>query len=172
MKVVIIGKSGQLANELGRISWPCEVQTFDRAACDLADSKLARRAVLSSQADVVINAGAYTAVDRAEDEPELALSINGEGPAAVATACEEMGAALIHVSTDYVFDGRKAGARKEDDPTGPLSVYGRTKLVGEEAVRKKLSRHIILRTSWVFSSTGTNFVTTMLRLGSQRESVR
>ena len=172
MKVLIVGKSGQLGREFARLSWRSDMVQLDRAACDLTDLGSVRRAVVDARAQIVVNAAAYTAVDRAEHEPDLAMRINSDAPAAMARACADTGAALIHVSTDYVFDGRKNGAYREDDATAPLSIYGQTKLAGERGIRENLQQHIILRTSWVFSSFGTNFVKTMLRLGSERGSVR
>lgn len=122
--------------------------------------------------DVVVNASAYTNVDRAETEPERAFAVNASGPRWLAEWCDLHHSALIHVSTDYVFDGQKAGAYAESDPTGPLGVYGASKLAGEEHVRATLERHVILRTSWLFSAHGHNFVKTMLRLGRERDVLR
>jgi dTDP-4-dehydrorhamnose reductase len=129
-------------------------------------------AILSANADLVINAAAYTAVDRAESESLLAERVNRDAPEAMALACARRGAALIHLSTDYVFDGTKIQPYLEDDPVGPVSVYGRTKEAGEAAVRGALDRHVIIRTSWVFSAHGNNFVKTMLRLGATRPEIR
>lgn len=143
-----------------------------RDECDLADTTAVFRVIAEKAPDLVVNAAAYTAVDRAESEPELAMKVNAEAPAALAQACAERGAALIHLSTDYVFDGAKLGAYVEADPIGPLSVYGRTKEAGEAAVRDRLDRHVIVRTSWVFSSHGTNFLKTMLRLGQSNSALR
>jgi len=123
------------------------------------------------QPDAVINAAAYTAVDRAESEVEAAFAVNRDGPANLARACERAGISLIHISTDYVFDGSKQGAYVEGDPVSPLGVYGESKLAGEEAVRTLCPKHLILRTSWVFSAHGNNFVKTMLRLGAEREEL-
>ncbi len=130
-----------------------------------------RSVVRTTQPDLVVNAAAYTQVERAEDEPELAMAVNGEGAGNVAAACAEWGCRLIHLSTDYVFDGRRSRPYREDDATAPLNVYGRSKLEGERAVRSCLDRHLILRVSWVFSATGSNFVRTMLGL-SHLEEVR
>ncbi|HEY5049193.1 MAG TPA: dTDP-4-dehydrorhamnose reductase [Rhizomicrobium sp.] len=174
MKVLIIGKTGQLARELADLDWPpsFQVRQTDRGDCDLAEPRSIRRALLTARPDLVVNAAACTAVDRAEAEPELAMRINGEGPAALARICAETGAALVHISTDYVFDGNKTAAYLEGDAVNPLSVYGRTKLAGERAIRESLARHVIIRTSWVFSSHGNNFVKTMLRLGAQGREIR
>ncbi len=174
MKVLVVGKTGQLGRELQRLAWPaCQrVVLTGRHECDLTDPDMVRRTLLAARPDVVINAAAYTAVDRAESEPDAAMRINGEGPAVLARSCRETGAALVHLSTDYVFDGAKTQAYLEDDAVNPLSVYGRTKLAGEHAIRTLLPRHVIVRTSWVFSCYGNNFVKSMLRLGSAHGAVR
>jgi dTDP-4-dehydrorhamnose reductase len=129
--------------------------------------------LLDREADVrlVVNAAAYTAVDRAEEDPEPAFSVNRDGPATLAAECAERRIPLIHLSTDYVFDGHASRPYRESDPAGPLSVYGASKLAGEEAIRARLETHIILRSSWVFGRHGSNFVKTMLGLGRQRDSI-
>lgn len=172
MRVLIIGKTGQVGRELSRLEWPAHVTQLGREECDLSDAASLARAVEISEPDIVINAAAYTAVDRAESEPELAMTVNGRAPGELARACAKRGAALIHLSTDYVFDGTKLSAYVEDDPVNPLSVYGRTKEAGEVAIRDAHDRHIILRTSWVFSAYGTNFVKTMLRLAATHPELR
>lgn len=174
MRVLIFGRTGQVAHELLRASWPREFQVtaLGRPNCDLSEAQAVGRAVGEAHPDIVVNAAAYTAVDRAETEPELAERINCEAPAAMAVACQQTGAALIHLSTDYVFDGSKSDSYRENDPIAPLSVYGRTKAAGESAVRAALARHVILRTSWVFAAHGNNFVRTMLRLGSERPELK
>jgi len=173
MKILVVGRTGQVGRELERLAWPASTHIvhIDRSTCDVTDANRVRQVVLEAAPDVVVNATAYTAVDRAEKEPDAAMRTNAEGPAALARSCAETGAALIHLSTDYVFDGTKTEAYLEDDAVNPLSVYGRTKLAGERAIRELLPRHVILRTSWVFSSHGANFVRTMLRLGSQRQEI-
>jgi dTDP-4-dehydrorhamnose reductase len=173
MKILVVGRTGQLGRELERLAWPASAHVLqvDRNTCDLTDANCVRQTVLEAAADVVVNAAAYTAVDRAEKEPEAAMRTNAEGAAALARSCAEAGAVLIHLSTDYVFDGTKTKPYLEDDAVNPVSVYGLTKLAGERAVQEFLPRHVILRTSWVFSSHGTNFVRTMLRLGSQRDEI-
>jgi len=174
MRILIVGKTGQVARELERLRWPehhTRIQ-IGRPECDLSDAHAARRIVHESAPDIVVNAAAYTAVDRAESEPELAQKVNRDAPAAMAGACAEVGAGFLHLSTDYVFDGAKAGAYVEDDPVAPLSVYGRTKAEGEAAIREVLERHVIVRTSWVFSAFGANFVRTMLRVSSERPEIR
>jgi dTDP-4-dehydrorhamnose reductase len=172
MRVLIIGKTGQVGRELSRLEWPAHVTQLGRAECDLSDTASIARAVDANEPDIVINAAAYTAVDRAESEPDLAMTVNGRAPGELARACAERGAALIHLSTDYVFDGMKHGAYAEDDSVNPLSVYGSTKEAGEAAIRAVSDKHIILRTSWVFSAHGTNFVKTMLRLAATRPELR
>ena len=125
-----------------------------------------------SGASLVINAAAYTAVDKAESEEDIAYAVNKDGPAYLASACKEAGIPLIHVSTDYVFDGSKKGPYLESDPVSPLGVYGRSKAAGEEEIRSRLQKHIILRTAWLYGIHGSNFVKTMLRLGKERQSLR
>lgn len=134
--------------------------------------QVARIVTDMSDLDIVINAVAYTAVDKAEMESEKARIINVDAVAALAKACQSRNVPLVHVSTDYVFDGKKQGGYIEDDATAPLNIYGRTKLAGEVAIRNSGARHIIIRTSWVYSAVGTNFVKTMLRLGRERDQLR
>jgi len=174
MRILIFGKTGQVARELARVQWPKHytVEFLGRAECDLVDAQAVASAVLSVRPRIVINAAAYTAVDRAEAEPEAAERINRDAPKAMASACHGLDAALIHLSTDYVFDGSKAEPYAEQDRVAPLSVYGRTKAEGESAIREVLKQHVILRTSWVFASHGTNFVRTMLRLAKERNELR
>lgn len=124
---------------------------------------------MAARPRIVVNAAAFTAVDDAESARDMAFAVNCDGPAALADACRRIGATLIHLSTDYVFDGAKLGAYREEDPINPLSVYGASKAAGESAIRKRLDQHVILRTSWVYSPVGRNFVRTMLRLGAERE---
>jgi dTDP-4-dehydrorhamnose reductase len=142
------------------------------AQADIGDAASIAAAFDSSAWDVVINAAGHTAVDKAESEPDKALRINGEAPGLLATACARRGAALVHISTDYVFDGTKKTPYSETDTPAPLGIYGASKLAGERAVADKLDRHIILRTSWVFSATGANFVKTMLRLAAAGRDIR
>jgi dTDP-4-dehydrorhamnose reductase len=138
---------------------------------DLTSPPSLQAAIASIKPDAVVNAAAYTAVDRAEDEPELAAAINTAGAGALGGAAADAGLPIVHVSTDYVFDGTKEGAYLETDPPAPLGVYGRTKLEGEQRVAEANPRHLILRTSWVYSAHGHNFVKTMLRLGGERTTV-
>ncbi|HEY6578461.1 MAG TPA: dTDP-4-dehydrorhamnose reductase [Rhizomicrobium sp.] len=174
MRTLIFGKTGQVARELARACWPkaCSPVQLGRSDCDLTDTVGIRRAISDATPQIVVNTAAYTDVDRAEAEPQLAARTNRDAPAAMAESCRELGATLIHLSTDYVFDGSKPGAYVEEDPVAPLSVYGSTKAEGEAAIRQTLERHVILRTSWVFAAHGNNFVRTMLRLSLDRPELR
>ncbi|HML10789.1 MAG TPA: dTDP-4-dehydrorhamnose reductase [Stellaceae bacterium] len=170
-KILVIGRIGQIGHELHRGRWPArsEVEFVERPQIDLTRTREARDIVIAARPAIVVNAAAYTAVDAAESDPAAAFAVNRDGPAAIAEACREIGAAMVHFSTDYVYDGRKAGAYVETDPIGPLSVYGASKAEGDAAVAARLDRHAILRTSWVYSAIGQNFVKTMLRLGAERD---
>jgi dTDP-4-dehydrorhamnose reductase len=172
-KILVVGRTGQVAYELRRGAWPvgAAVEFLDRAQLDLARPAQARDIVTAARPRIIVNAAAYTAVDAAETDRDMAFAVNGGGPAALADACRESGAALVHYSTDYVFDGTKPGAYVEDDPIHPLSVYGASKAEGEAAIRARLGRHVIIRTSWVYSPIGRNFVKTMLRLGQERDKL-
>lgn len=172
MKVVVTGANGQLGWSLAQRAGEYEILAFDHDGLDITDAAAVQHTLENSGADVVINAAAYTAVDKAEQEPELAFAVNCQGPRHLASACADLQIPLLHVSTDYVFDGTKRGAYRENDPAAPLGVYGRSKWEGEEAVRQALAAHIILRVSWVFSEHGHNFVKTMLRLAGQREQLK
>lgn len=173
-KILVIGHSGQVASELARGAWPrgVGIEFRGRDSADLASPATLETAIAASKPRVVINAGAYTAVDKAESERVQAFVVNRDGPGALAAACARHNAALIHISTDYVFNGAKAGAYVEDDAVGPLSVYGQSKEAGERLVRAALPQHVILRTEWVYSPFGHNFVKTMLRLGAERGELR
>lgn len=170
MRTVIVGTSGQLATELHRQANGVELQAPRKV--DIADEGALRALLDGARPALVINASAYTAVDRAEQERDRAFAVNAEGPRHVARWCAANGAALIHVSTDYVFDGSKAGAYVEDDALGPINVYGESKLAGEVAIREELAQHLIVRTSWVFSAHGQNFVKTIRRLAGERDELR
>jgi dTDP-4-dehydrorhamnose reductase len=169
-RVLVIGRNGQLARELARAQWPAgwTVSFASAPDCDLRLPEQAAAAVHAAKPDIVVNAAAYTKVDQAESEADLARAINASGPAAVAAACAKLGALFVTVSTDYVFNGAKRSAYVEDDPVDPIGVYGRTKAEGEALIRAATARHVILRTSWVFSPFGTNFVRTMMRYGAER----
>jgi dTDP-4-dehydrorhamnose reductase len=173
-RILLIGVNGQLGRELAQTLAPLgEVIGADRHTIDLTDGAKIRQAISQVKPDSIVNAAAYTAVDRAESEPELARSINAIAPAIMAETAQKIGASLVHVSTDYVFDGRKNTPYLEDDLTNPIGVYGKTKLTGEEGIRQNCDRYWILRTAWVYGNYGkSHFVKTMLRLGSQREEVR
>ncbi|GAB5447858.1 dTDP-4-dehydrorhamnose reductase [Gymnodinialimonas sp.] len=168
MSLPAFGQTGQVARELARLG----VQTLGRAEADLTDPQACADIIAASDATAVINAAAYTAVDRAETEEALADAVNAKAPAAMAKACAAKGIPLVHISTDYVFDGAGQAPFAPDHPTAPLGAYGRTKLAGEDAVRASGAAHAILRTSWVFSAFGANFVKTMLRLGAERDALR
>ncbi len=174
MKILLAGGSGQLAQELQPILLSVgEVIAVDRTCVDLSQPETIRQAMADIQPDLVINSGAYTAVDKAESEPQLAHAVNGIAPGIFAEECEKLGASLIHFSTDYVFDGSSGSAYLETASTNPLGTYGKSKLAGEEAIRQAGSRHIIIRTAWVYGNGGKgNFVKTMLRLGKEREEIR
>jgi dTDP-4-dehydrorhamnose reductase len=172
MRTVIIGTSGQLALELRRGARSDSLALAPAHKVDVSDAASLEPWLDAQAPGLVLNASAYTAVDKAESERERAFAINAEGPATLARWCERHGAALVHVSTDYVFDGSKPGGYRVDDATGPLNVYGASKLAGEQHVRRELARHLILRTSWVFSAHGQNFVKTMLRLARERDELR
>ncbi len=177
MKILLLGKNGQVGWELQRsLALLGEVVALDfdspgplRADFSVPESLAATVQAVAPQ--IIVNAAAHTAVDRCESEPERARALNGEAPAVLARAASQHGATLVHYSTDYVFDGGGSAPWREDDATGPLSVYGATKLAGEEAIRASGCAHLILRTSWVHSSRGGNFARTMLKLGSERDAL-
>ncbi|ACK54878.1 MAG TPA: dTDP-4-dehydrorhamnose reductase [Thauera aminoaromatica] len=175
MKILLLGKNGQVGWELQRALAPVgTVVALDRGGADglhgdLEDLDGIDRTVRSLAPDVIVNAAAYTAVDKAETDVERAQRINAEAPGVLARAAATVGALLVHYSTDYVFDGSGDTPWRENAPTAPLSVYGRSKLAGEEAIRAAGCRHLILRTSWVYAARGGNFARTMLRLAAERE---
>lgn len=173
MKVLLVGAGGQLGREL-LCSAPTEVDlvAFDRAQLDITDADAVRRAVSGTAPDWIVNAAAYTAVDRAENEPEQAYAVNAQAVRHLAAAARERGARLAQVSTDFVFDGAQGRPYLPDAPANPLGVYGASKLEGERAVREELGeRGLIVRTSWVYAARGGNFVNTMLRLMRERDSL-
>ena len=174
MKILLLGKNGQLGWELQRALSPLgEVTALDRHnGGDLSDEQAMLAAVRDAAPDVIVNAAAYTAVDKAESDGPAALQINATAPGLLAQEAARLGALLVHYSTDYVFDGSGDQARTEDAPTAPLSVYGSTKLAGEDAIRASGCVHLILRTSWVFAARGGNFAKTMLRLAAERDQLK
>ena len=167
--LLVFGRTGQVARELMR-QVP-DSRFLGRDEADLSDPSACAAAILAARPDVVINAAAWTSVDRAEAEEEAATVVNGAAPAAMARACAALGIPFLHVSTDYVFDGAGEAPFSPDHPTAPLGAYGRSKLAGEAGVRAAGGAHLILRTSWVVSAHGTNFVKTMLRLGRERSAL-
>jgi dTDP-4-dehydrorhamnose reductase len=173
-RVLVVGRSGQVARALAGCAWPADVSVScqGRETIDLARPAAVAGEIAARRPDLVINAAAYTAVDKAESDKEAAFAINRDGAAGLAEGCARLRIPLIHLSTDYVFDGRKSGAYVEDDPVNPLSVYGASKEAGERAVREQLARHIILRSSWIYAAEGTNFVRSMLARGRQGAPLR
>ena len=169
--ILITGAGGQVGHELASATCAHRIVATSRQQLDITNSRQILDAVSNLEPDLIINAAAYTAVDRAEEEPKAAYTVNRDGVENLATACRDVGIPLLHISTDYVFDGEKQGAYVETDPVAPLGVYGASKLGGEEALRACVDRHIILRSSWVFSASGSNFVKTMLRLGRERDEL-
>jgi len=173
MRVLVTGPAGQ-------VGWECQrslqalgdIRCIARAECDLVQPGAIRAAVREVTPDVIVNTAAYTAVDRAESEPDLAHAVNAVAPAVLAEEAKRLGASLIHLSTDYVFDGTKTAPYVEDDACNPLSVYGRTKLQGEQAILASGAAAMILRTSWVYATRGHNFLRTIVRLAGEREELR
>lgn len=173
MRILVTGRNGQVGYELERsLQGLGEVIAVDREQMDLADLDRLRASLRDLRPDLIVNPAAYTAVDQAEKEPELAMRINGEAPGVIAEEARRLGAAVIHYSTDYVFDGTKSGPYTEDDTPSPLNVYGRTKLAGEQAIAAAGVPHLILRTSWVYGNRGKNFLLTVRRLAAEREELR
>lgn len=173
MKILVTGKYGQVGYELERsLQGLGEVIAVGRSEMDLADLTQVRDVIRAIKPDLIVNAAAYTAVDKAEQEPDLAWRINGECVGVMADECRTLNAAMIHYSTDYVFDGSKIGGYTEDDPTCPINVYGRSKLAGEQAITAAGIDHLILRTSWVYGARGKNFLLTMQRLARERDELR
>jgi dTDP-4-dehydrorhamnose reductase len=172
MKILLLGKDGQVGWQLQRSLAPHgEVVACGRSQCNLADPAQIRSVVREIRPSVIVNATAYTAVDKAESEVDLARRINAEAPGVLAEEAALLDALLVHYSTDYVYDGTKASAYLETDATAPQSVYGRTKLAGEEAIRAVGGKSLIFRTSWVFGARGNNFVKTILRLAREKENL-
>lgn len=173
LRILLTGSNGQVGRELQRTLAPLGMVTaLDRAGLDLSDADAIRKAVRAHRPGLIVNAAAYTAVDRAESEPELALAVNGIAPGVLAEEAKQLGSVLVHYSTDYVFDGTKTAAYTETDRPNPLNVYGKTKLAGEQAIRTAGAAHYILRTSWVYAAEGVNFLNTILRLARERQELR
>jgi dTDP-4-dehydrorhamnose reductase len=173
MKILLLGKDGQVGWELQRALSPLgQLHALGRQEADFQNLEHLRTLVQRIEPQVIVNAAAYTAVDKAESEPDVAQCINAEAPRVLAEEAARQNAWLIHYSTDYVFNGEKSTPYAEDDPTGPLSVYGRTKLQGEQAIRQAQGKHLIFRTSWVYAARGGNFAKTMLRLAKERDELR
>jgi dTDP-4-dehydrorhamnose reductase len=172
-KLLLIGKNGQVGHDLaGPLSELFDVEAFDRSQLDLSRPEDIRKLVRSISPAIIVNAAAYTAVDKAEHDVQMATALNAVAPGVLAEEAKAIGALLVHYSTDYVFDGAKPSAYLETDPVNPLNVYGRTKSDGEAAIRRTGCDHFIFRTSWVFSHRGSNFLLTMLRLGREREELK
>jgi len=172
-KILLTGTTGQVGWELRRALMPLgEIIAPDRHALDLANPDSIRAMIRNVQPDAIVNPAAYTAVDKAESEPELAIAINSIAPEIMAEEALRLRAVMIHYSTDYVFDGQKTTPYTEQDPTNPLGVYGKTKLAGEQAIQAVGGAHLILRTSWVYSRMGKNFLLTMLRLARERQELK
>lgn len=172
MKILLTGCNGQVGWELGRALLPLgEVITSNSSQIDLSDLDGLRRAVQKYSADVIVNAAAYTAVDKAETEKDLAFLVNAEAPGVLAEQAKQTGALLIHYSTDYVFDGTKISAYAEDDVPNPANIYGQSKLAGEKAIQATGADYLILRTSWVYAARGHNFLKSILRLAAEREEL-
>ncbi|RJT30868.1 dTDP-4-dehydrorhamnose reductase [Mesorhizobium waimense] len=175
MRLVVTGREGQVAASLleaGRVLAGIDVVAVGRPQLDLARPETVFKALEASRPDIIVSAAAYTAVDQAEDEADLAFAVNAEGAGAVAEAAARLGVPVIHLSTDYVFDGTKDSAYVETDPTAPLGVYGASKLAGELAVAAANPHHLILRTAWVYSPFGKNFVKTILGLAADRDEMK
>jgi dTDP-4-dehydrorhamnose reductase len=171
--ILLTGKNGQVGHDLHEFLPPLgEVFALDRQRLDLSQPHEIRRVVREIHPDLIVNAAAYTAVDQAEKEESLAEAINARAPAILAEEAKRIGAAIIHYSTDYVFDGSKNSPYEEGDRTNPVNAYGRTKLAGEQAIRESGAHHLIFRTAWVYSTRGRNFLLTILRLAAERDELR
>ncbi len=173
MRILLTGRDGQVGWELARLlAASHEVVATGRTSLDLADLDAIRRAVRDAKPGAIVNAAAYTAVDKAESEPAIAMRVNGEAPGVLAEEAKRLGALLLHYSTDYVFDGEKASAYVESDSPNPLNVYGRTKWEGERRIQASGARHLILRTSWVYGPRGRNFLLSILQAARTRPELR
>jgi len=172
MRLLLLGAGGQLGQEITAAVTDIDLIGRTRAQTDIADPGAVAAALEQAQPDIVVNAAAYTKVDKAESERDEAFRVNATGAEAIAAACAQSQTPLIHLSTDYVFDGTKPTPYVETDPTAPLGVYGASKLAGEQAVRERHKKHVILRTSWVYGRFGSNFLKTILRLASERDELK
>lgn len=174
MRLLVTGARGQLGSEVVRRAADREIAVvgLSHGDLDITDSQAVARTLGDCAPELVVNTAAYTAVDRAEDEPDTAFAVNGEGAANLAALCAQNRTPLLHISTDYVFAGGASAPIREDDEAKPFSVYGRSKLEGEERIRKLHAEHLILRTSWLFGAQGQNFVKVILRLGREREELQ
>ena len=173
MRILITGKNGQVGGKFSRLYHsPGDVVAVGRAECDLSSERSIRDLVRRVEPTVIVNAGAYTAVDQAEAERELCFAVNAAAPRVLAEEAARLNALLIHYSTDYVFNGEKPEPYLESDPINPVSVYGASKAAGEAAIVETASRYLVLRTSWVYGAQGKNFLRTMLRLGAERPELR
>lgn len=170
MRVLVTGRNGQVARAIAALGLP-DLVFAARPALDLARPETVEAVLAAVRPDVIVSAAAYTAVDRAEEEPALAMAVNAEAPGVIGRAAARLGARVIHLSTDHLFDGSGSRPWHEDDPVAPVNLYGRSKALGEVALRAAIRNHLILRTAWVHGPQGTNFVTTMLRLGRERGEV-
>jgi dTDP-4-dehydrorhamnose reductase len=172
--MLVFGSRGQLGTELMHRAQSAKIPYagFSHQSVDIADKAAVATAIREHRASLVVNAAAYNAVDKAETEPEAAMHVNAEGPSILAEACRNAGIPLIHISTDFVFDGASPLPYREDDPIGPLNAYGRGKAAGEEAIRLACPRHLILRTAWLFGIHGSNFLKTILSLAAERDEIR
>jgi len=172
--ILVFGGNGQLGRELAGQARAAGIAltALGHMQADIADAVAVARAIAETAPSLIVNAAAYNAVDAAEDEPAAAMRANGEGPGVLAEAAARHGVPLVHVSSDYVFDGEKGSPYVEDDATGPLSAYGRSKLAGEEAIRRGTAAHYILRTAWLYSAHGSNFVKLMLKLAQERPELK
>ncbi len=172
-KILLIGKEGQVGRELSSLLKPFgELTLFGKEDLDLTQADRIREQLRNVQPHVIVNAAAYTAVDQAEEEPDLALAINGTAPAILAEEAKKLGAALVQYSTDYVFDGEKQDPYTEEDSPNPMGVYGRTKLAGDEAIQSTGLPHLIFRTAWVYGLKGKNFLLTIQRLAKERDELK
>ena len=172
MKLLLLGKNGQVGWELQRTLAPLgQVTALGRKELDLTDNQAIRRTVKTTIPDIIVNAAAYTSVDRAEEEPELAMAVNGTAPGILAEEAKKIKALLVHYSTDYIFDGKKKTPYTEEDEPNPINVYGKTKLAGEKAIQETGIAHLIIRTSWIYGLRGKNFLKIILRLAAEKEEL-